>query len=171
MNQLTPEMDQRIMLDDCCIKKSTKDIVNSVLSKPLTDIQAILLCLYQVAISTAVIVGIIRYQIAARCLCWAVENLCPANICPARLYHAILDPQANLGPAILDPQANLGPASLVAPARFDPEIVVPAHFITIIAMVINTMIVMQFIDNLKDFVFALFCKCDYRQHPELEIRE
>ena len=160
MNQLTPEMDQRIMLDDCCIKKSTKDIVNTVLSKPLTDIQAIVLCLYQVAISTGVIVGIIRYQIAARCLCWAVESLCPENLCPARLY-----------PAILTPPASLGPASLVAPARFDPEILVPAHFITIIAMVINTMIVMQFIDNVKDFVFALFCKCDYRQHPELEIRE
>ncbi len=158
MNQLTTEMDQRIMMDDCCIKKSMKDIVNSVLSKPLTDIQAIVLCLYQVAISTAVIVGIIRYQIAARCLCWAVESLCPANICPARLYPAILAP------------ASLGPASLGS-GRFDAEILVPAHFITIIAMVINTMIVMQFIDNVKDFVFALFCKCDYRQHPELEIRE
>lgn len=153
MNQLTTEMDQRIMLDDCCIKKSMKDIVNTVLSKPLTDIQAIVLCLYQVAISTAVIVGIIRYQMAARCLCWAVESLCPENLCPARLYPAILAP------------ASLGSA------RFDHEILVSAHFITIIAMVINTMIVMQFIDNIKDFVYALFCKCDYRQHPELEIRE
>jgi hypothetical protein len=148
MNQLTTEMDQRIMLDDCCIKKSMKDIANTVLSKPLTDIQAIFLCLYQVAISTTLIVGIIRYQMAARCLCWAVTNLCPTNLCPARLCPAILDATS-----------------------FDAEILVTAHLITIIALVINTMIVMQFIDNIKDLVFAMSCKCDHRQHPELEVEE
>jgi len=45
---------------------------------------------------------------------------------------------------------------------------VPSYMITMLAVFINTMILLQLICYLKEFIVAFFCKCDYRMHPELD---
>ena len=42
------------------------------------------------------------------------------------------------------------------------------HFIRLMALFINIMLIIRMVENFKEFIKALQCKCDYRQHPELK---
>jgi hypothetical protein len=108
-----------IMMDDCCMKKTVKDLTKTWVDNSLTDREVVLVCIYQGAITSALCFAIIEYQIAARCLSWAFIEF------------------------------------------------ITMKFIIMLSLFINTMIVLQTIQNLQMVAYALACKCDYREHPEL----
>jgi len=72
--------EQYIMMDECCMKKTMKDLVKTVLNKSLTDVEALLLCMYQMTLLTTICLGIIQSQIVAGCLTWAAAGLISNHI-------------------------------------------------------------------------------------------
>jgi hypothetical protein len=42
------------------------------------------------------------------------------------------------------------------------------HLIRMAALFINIMFIIHIIENFKELIRAVLCKCDYRQHPELD---
>lgn len=45
--------------------------------------------------------------------------------------------------------------------------VVSNNIILHMAIFLNFLILIQIIENIKEFIHTLRCKCDYREHPEL----
>jgi hypothetical protein len=72
--------EQYIMMDECCMKKTMKDLVKTVINKSLTDVEALLLCVYQMTLLTTICLGIIQFQIVARCLVWILVGVIPNHI-------------------------------------------------------------------------------------------
>jgi len=65
---------------NCCMKQSVKKYAKILINKPLTDIQAILICLYQFIIMLFAFNGIIQFHIAARILTWLFNGLLEEDI-------------------------------------------------------------------------------------------
>lgn len=114
------EEDQFIMLDDCCMKPTVKKFVKFLNRKPLTDNEALMICIYHFVFSITLNLSIIQYRFVSRWLEWS-------------------------NPGLL--------SSLM---------------ITHIAIFANILILIEIIQNIKDMIHTLSCKCDYRQHPELD---
>ena len=109
-----------IMMGDCCMKKTVKDLAKTWVNHDLTEREVMLACIYQFAITSVLYFSIIEYQIVTRCLSWAFIEF------------------------------------------------ITMKFIIMLSLFINTMLVLHSIENLKIVATALICKCDYREHPELE---
>jgi hypothetical protein len=62
--------EQFIMMDNCCMKKEMKALIRPFTNKPFTDIQLMLLCIYQMILLTTMCMAIVQFQIVARCLVW-----------------------------------------------------------------------------------------------------
>lgn len=65
---------------NCCMKQTVKNYSKMLINKPLTDIQAILICLYQFIIMLFAFNGIIQFHIAARILTWLFNGLLEEDI-------------------------------------------------------------------------------------------
>ena len=116
------DRDSYIMMDDCCMKKTIKDLAKTWANNHLTEREVMQICIYQFAVTAAFYFAIIDYQLATRCLTWAFLEF------------------------------------------------ITMKFIIMLSLFINIMLFIQMIENLKKVVGALACKCDYREHPELEDR-
>jgi hypothetical protein len=114
------EENEYIMVDNCCMKQNIKDFIKSLINKPLTELEATILCIYQIIFTATISIALIQFKIAAKSITLILSDF------------------------------------------------IPTYMITLIALFINTMIIIQMICQVKEFISALFCKCDYRMHPELE---
>ena len=121
MFTITPQdSEQYIMIDDCCIKQTVKKNAIWLMHKPVTDVEALLLCIYYFLFTMLICGSIMQYRVAAQLSEWSVGE----SVSPKVLIH--------------------------------------------INLFVNVTIIVQMIENTKELVCAFVCKCDYRQHPELE---
>jgi hypothetical protein len=114
------EVNEYVLMENCCLKKRIKDVVQKVVIKQLTDGEAFLLCIYHYMVSTAICYVIIHLNMARRFLEWTLVWLLSKNM------------------------------------------------ITMAALFINCLVVIQMVENTKNLVRDLLCPCDYRSHPEIE---
>jgi hypothetical protein len=75
----TPD-EQFIMMDNCCMKKEMKDLVKPFTNKSSTDIELLLLCVYQFTLLTTMCMAMIEFQIVARCLVWIFASLVSSHL-------------------------------------------------------------------------------------------
>jgi hypothetical protein len=116
------DSEQYIMIDDCCLKQTVKKGANFLIRRPLTDLEALLLCIYYFIFTMMICVFIIKYRLTALWFEWTVGDC----ISPTLVLH--------------------------------------------LNIFVNITVVVQMVENTKDLVYTFMCKCDYRQHPELEER-
>ena len=60
---------------NCCMKQTVKKYIKLLINKRLTNIEVLLICLYQFVITMIVCMGIIQFHIVARCLTWMFQCL------------------------------------------------------------------------------------------------
>ena len=109
-------MESNIVIAECCLKQKVKKFSDFLGQKPLTDRQALLLCIYQFAMNVLVDIALIRFKLTYLGLFWLLENIISNNI----IFH--------------------------------------------MALFLNSLILIQLFQVIKEFIQTLCCKCDYRYY-------
>jgi hypothetical protein len=75
----TEEDDSYILMDDCCLKKTIQTYAKTIISKPLTEPEARMLCVYEFTLSTTTYVVIIQFQVVGHLLTSICVDVCPIH--------------------------------------------------------------------------------------------
>ena len=111
-------MENNIVIADCCFKQRVKKFSGFLGQKPLTEHEALLVCVYQFAMNVLVDMALIRFKVAYHGLLWLLENVVSNNI----IFH--------------------------------------------MALFLNSLILIQLFESIKEFIHTVRCKCEYRDYEQ-----